>query len=115
MDADNDGWVEPGEIHAWRYRVIDVDNDGIITVVEHRAYWAGWKGVVNTDLEKKYDANGDGYLDWVEAQALLRDRLRIIETDGRAIVNTDLEREFDADGDGVIDREEAEGIRDVLD
>lgn len=115
VDVNNDGWVEPAEVHGWRYRVIDTDHNGIITVAENRTYWAGWKGAVNTDLERKYDANGDGYLEWPEGRELLKDRLRVIETDGRAVVNTDIEREFDADGDGVIDREEADAIREVLD
>ena len=70
---------------------------------------------MNTDLERKYDADGDGYLEWAEGRELLRDRLRVVETDGRAVVNTDTEREFDADGDGVIDRDEAAAIREVLD
>lgn len=115
VDVDNDGWVEPAEVHAWRYKAIDADHNGVITPVENRAYWVAWKGVVNTDLERKYDANGDGYLEWPEGRELLKDRLRVVETDGRAVVNTDIEREFDADGDGVIDREEADAIREVLD
>ncbi|MBU1694338.1 MAG: hypothetical protein KKC51_10295 [Verrucomicrobia bacterium] len=114
MDADHDGWVEPGEVNTWRLRVIDVDHNGMISVVEHRTYWVNWKGVVNTPLERQYDANHDGYLEWPEARALMQDRLRIIETDGRAVVDTEIEREFDADGDGVIDRDEAEAIREVL-
>lgn len=113
-DADHDGRVEPAEVRGYRLRVIDADHDGKITVAERRVYWVGWRAAVNTDVERKYDANHDGILEWVEAREMLRDRLRIIETDGRAIVNTDLEREFDDNGDGVIDRDEAAELKAAL-
>ena len=45
---------------------------------------------------------------------MLRDRLRVINTHGRARVNTALESSYDADGDGIIDRDEARAIRDAL-
>lgn len=113
-DIDGDGWVEPAEIHTWRLKTRDLDNDGIITVVESRTYWTAWRNVVTMPIEQNYDANGDGYLDWSEAQELLNAKIRIIETDGRAIVDTEIEREFDSNGDGVIDPEEAEEIREAL-
>ena len=114
-DANGDGKVEPAEVRAYRYRVIDVNHDGKITVEERRAYYVSWKRVVNTEAEKKYDANGDGYLEWPEAREFLKDRLTIINTDGKAIVNTDIEREFDDNGDGVIDRSEAAELKEALD
>jgi len=113
-DKDGDGRVEPAEYRAHHLRVMDLDRNGQITVIERRGYWVGWKGIVNTDVERRYDANGDGYLEWVEAQALLQDRMRILATDGRAIVDTDIEREFDGNCDGVIDQTEAEAIREAL-
>lgn len=114
-DKDKDGRVEPAEIRAFHLKRLDKDNDGVITVVERRTYWVGWRSVVDTELEKKYDANGDGWLDWVEARELLRDRRRVIETDGRAIVNSAIEKQFDANGDGIIDAQEAEELRAALD
>ena len=114
-DANGDGRVEPAERRAYRLQVIDINHDGIITVEERRAYYVSWKRVVNTDAERKYDANGDGYLEWPEAREFLKDRLTIINTDGKAIVNTDIEREFDENGDGVIDKEEAAAVREALD
>jgi hypothetical protein len=113
-DADGDGRVEPAEYRAHHLRVVDLNRDGSITIVERRTYWTGWKGIVNTEVERRYDANGDGYLEWPEARALLQDRMRVINTDGRAIVDTDIEREFDENCDGVIDRKEAEAIREAL-
>lgn len=114
-DANGDGRVEPAEMRMYRTQVIDVDHDGKITVEERRAYYASWKRVVNTPVEKKYDANGDGYLEWPEAKKLLQDRLTIINTDGKALVNTDIEHEFDDNGDGVIDASEAVQLKEVLD
>ena len=67
-----------------------------------------------TSVEKKYDANGNGYLSPVEAKELLKDRLRLVRTHGRAKVNTPLEREFDANNDGIIDRKEAEAIKEAI-
>jgi hypothetical protein len=99
----------------YRLQVVDVNKDGTISVEEHHAYYASWKRVVNTEAEKKYDANGDGYLEWPEAQAFLKDRLTIISSDGKAIVNTDIEREFDDNDDGVIDAIEAVRLKEVLD
>ena len=114
-DTDNDGKVEPVEARAYRLQVIDINKDGTITVEERRAYYGSWKRVVNTDAERKYDANGNGSLEWPEAREYLKDRLTIINTDGKAIVNTDLEREFDDNGDGVIDRSEAVQLKEALD
>jgi hypothetical protein len=65
-------------------------------------------------MEKKYDADGDGWLTGDEAKEYMKDRLRLIHTNGRAKVDTDIEKEFDANGDGIIDRSEAQAIRDAL-
>jgi len=113
-DMNGDGKVDPAEVRAYRLRVFDINHDGKITVEERRTYYVNWKRVVDTDAEKKYDANGDGYLEWPEAREFLKDRLTIINTAGKALVNTDFEREFDVNGDGVIDREEAAAIREAL-
>lgn len=114
-DANGDGKVEPAEARIYRTQIIDINRDGTITVEERRGYYASWKRVVNTDAERKYDANGDGYLEWPEARKFLEDRLTIINSDGKAIVNTDIEREFDDNGDGVIDRNEAIELKEALD
>jgi len=113
-DRNKDGHVDWKEIRVYHKTKMDTDNNGTITVKERRAYWVKTKSVVNTDFEKKYDKNGDGYLTWDEGRELLKDKHRIIQTKGRAIVNTDLEAEFDANSDGMIDRSEASAILEAI-
>ncbi len=114
-DRNRDGHVGPVEARAWHRRTVDVNGDGTITVVDRRAVLVSWRNAVNTSLEKKYDANADGFLEPAEARELLLDRITVIKTDGKAIVTTDLEREFDDNGDGVIDPDEAKAIQEALD
>lgn len=114
-DTDHDGRVEPVEARAHRLQVIDVNKDGSISVEERRAYYGSWKRVVSNDAERKYDANGNGSFEWPEAREYLKDRLTIINTDGKAIVDSDIEREFDDNRDGVIDGVEAAQIKEALD
>ena len=83
-------------------------------MVESEAYWSTWRNKANTPLEVKYDANRDGYIDWVEAKLLLRNRLTIIDTDGQVIVSTDIERAFDTDNNGILDTNEAIAIRKAI-
>jgi len=113
-DTDGDGRVSVKELRTHRHTVMDKDGNGKINAKERRMFWLKKKSKVNTAYEKKYDADGNGYITGDEAKELLRDRLRIINTHGRAIVNTDLEREYDANGDGVIDVEEAKAIKDAV-
>ena len=113
-DANNDGKVDWKEIRTYHKTRMDTDNNGTITVIERRNYWLKTKSVVNTEYEKKYDTNGDGYLTWAEGKELLKDKHRIIQTKGWAIVNTDLEAEFDANSDGIIDRSEASAILEAV-
>lgn len=113
-DANNDGKVDLKEVRSYHLTQMDTDHDGAVTVAERSAYWTKTKAVVNTELEKKYDVDTDGYLSWTEGKELLKDKLVIVNTKGKAIVNTDLEAEFDANGDGVIDRAEAPAVQAAL-
>ena len=113
-DVDGDGKVSAKELRTHHRTVMDKDGNGKIDAKERRMFWLKKKSKVNTAYEKKYDADGDGYISGDEAKELLRDRLRVINTHGRAIVNTDLEREYDANGDGIIDKEEAKAIKDAI-
>jgi len=113
-DTDKNGKVSAKELRAYHHAVMDKNGDGKIDKKERTAYWTQRKAKVNTEVEKKYDINSNGYIDGDEAKEMLRDRLRIINTHGRAKVNTDLEREYDANNDGVIDKEEAAAIKDAL-
>jgi len=113
-DTDGDGKVSLNELKSYRVSVMDGNGDGAIDKTERRRYWISVKSKVNTEREEKYDADGDGYISGDEAEEMLRDVLRVINTHGRAKVNTDLEASYDADGDGVISREEAQLMRDAL-
>ena len=113
-DRNKDGKVGPREHRAFVHKAMDKNNDGLVDLKERAGYWRAVKSKVNTPLEKKCDADGDGWLSGDEARQFLTDRLRLVRTAGRAKVDSPLERRFDADGDGVIDRDEAEAIRDAL-
>ncbi len=113
-DANKDGRVDRAELHTYHLGVMDADHNGVITPAERKIHWAGKHAVVNTAAEKKYDTNGDGYLSWEEGREMLKDRVAIIQTHGRAIVNNELEMEFDTNKDGVIDRTEAAQLKDAL-
>jgi Ca2+-binding EF-hand superfamily protein len=65
---------------------------------------------VNTPIEKKYDANGDGWLQPDEVREMLKDKQAIIKTHGKAKVDTELEARYDANGDGIIDANEAKAM-----
>ena len=113
-DVNGNGRVEPAEVRIYRLQVIDINHDGSISVEERRGYYEGWKRIVRTEEERKYDANADGFLEWPEAREFFKERLTIINTEGKAIVNTDIEREFDENCDGMIDGSETAGIQEAL-
>ncbi len=113
--------LSPGSADArwpWvRARHADRNRDGVVTAREIRMdrHWpVNHRIAVTHALWKPFDVNHDGFIERAEYHAYLRDRLRIIDTDGRAIVDTDLERAFDVNRDGVIDRAEADAIREEL-
>ena len=110
-DKNNDGKVDAVELRVHHLAKLDANGDGKIDLAERRVYWTKRWRVVDTAVEKKYDKDGDGFLDWAEAREMLKDKLILIETDGKAKVDTDLELEFDTNGDGVIDKSEAPALR----
>lgn len=116
-DTNGDGIVDTNESEAWKKLTrerIDLDGDGVISPKERRLCWRHARSRVNTALEQKYDANGDGWLEPEEVKELLRDKCTLIKTDGQAKVDTPLEEEYDASEDGIIDASEAEAIREDL-
>lgn len=113
-DANADGKVGPAELRAWRLKHMDKDGDGVIDAKERNLWWLHRRWKVDTELEKKYDKDGDGWLNGEEARELLKDRWTLIATDGKAKVDSAIEKEYDANGDGVIDKEEADALKDAL-
>jgi Ca2+-binding EF-hand superfamily protein len=113
-DSNGDGKVGPAELRAWRLKHLDKNGDGIIDAKERLLWWQVRRWKVDTELEKKYDKDGDGWLSGEEARDLLRDRWALINTNGKAKVDSAIEKEYDADGDGVIDKEEAGALKDAL-
>ncbi len=113
-DANNDGKVSLKELRVYHVSRMDADGNGAITIEERRVYWNRKRSVANTPLTKQFDVNGDGYLSWEEGRMLLKERLALINSEGKAIITTDLEMEFDVNGDGVIDRAEESAVQAAL-
>ena len=113
-DTNQDGVVDRSELRNQLLETVDKNNDGVVSPRERKKFAMHHKSKVNTKAEERYDTDKDGFINRSEARELLRDRLRIINTHGRAVANTDLEREFDSNNDGIIDRDEANLLRDSL-
>jgi hypothetical protein len=112
-DTDGDGRVDGMELRVYHIKRMDANGDGVIQPAERVAYWKRAR-IVDTEIERKYDRNGDGFLEWPEVRELLKDRYALIVTQGQAKVDTDFELEFDADQDGVIDKTEAAALKAAL-
>lgn len=116
-DTNSDGVVDSNELSAWKKlerERIDLNNDGVIDPKERRLSWRHGRAKVNTDLEQKYDANSDGWLEPGEVKELLKDKEALIKTHGKAKVDTEIESEYDANKDGIIDAEEAKNLMEDL-
>jgi len=112
-DANGDGRVGAAEARKYWTAAMDGNGDGKVTLAERNKFWVARRNVT-TSIEKQYDEDDDGELDEEEVEELLRDRLRIINTKGKAKVDSPVEAAFDANEDGVIDRNEAELIKAYL-
>ena len=113
-DTDGDGKLNAQERAAWKTLTkerIDLDGDGVISAKERRLCWRHARSRVNTKLEKKYDANDNGWLEPEEVKELFKDKYGHIKAHGKAKVDSPLEEEYDANGDGVIDADEAEVMK----
>ena len=116
-DTNNDGVVDAGELSAWKKlkrERIDLNNDGVIDAKERRLCWRNAKSKVNTAVEQKYDANGDGWLEESEVRQMLRDRHQLVKTKGKAKVDSAIEAEYDINSNGIIDQEEAQAMKEDL-
>ena len=76
--------------------------------------WKHNHTIVSTDIEKRYDLNGDGIIDPAEAKAELEERLFVVHAYGKAVVNTPLEAEYDTNKDGVLVASEVVALKQSL-
>ncbi len=113
-DTNGDGQIDKRELAAWeklKKESIDENKDGIIDGKERRRYWRHSRSRVNTDQEKKYDLNSNGWLESNEAKKLLQDRHAAVKSTGKAKVETEIEADYDSDGNGIIDSNEAKDLK----
>jgi Ca2+-binding EF-hand superfamily protein len=128
FDVNGDGVIDRREAHALRValgeraivdkqweKIADRNKDGKVDAHEAKVFWRKHKSKVDTPIEKKYDADGNGWLSGSEAKKMLGDLATLIKTNGKAKVNTPLEKQFDANADGIIDSAEAQAILDAID
>jgi Ca2+-binding EF-hand superfamily protein len=116
-DTNGDGTVDGNELSAWKTlekERIDLNNDGIIDAKERRLCWRHARSKVNTELEKKYDINSNGWLEPEEIREMLKAKHALIETNGQAKVDSDSEAEYDINNDGVIDSSEAGALKEDI-
>jgi len=109
-DTNSDGKVDNTELASWKQLErdrIDLNNDGTIDAKERRLSWRHARCRVSNDIEKKYDADSDGWLQPEEVKQMLRAKYAIVRTSGAAKVDSELEREYDTNSDGVIEQAEA--------
>lgn len=104
VDRNKDGVIDKKEIKMEKSR----------ERYEERRAWKIRKAKVNSAVEAKYDANGDGWLQPSEARELVRSRYELVKTNGKARVDTELEAKYDANGDGVIEYNEAVAMQEDL-
>ncbi|MFH1640542.1 MAG: hypothetical protein ABIA66_01125 [Candidatus Omnitrophota bacterium] len=113
-DTNSDGLVDSDELSAWKTlekERVDLNNDGTIDAKERRLCWRHARCKVNTELEKKYDSNSNGWLEPEEVRTMLRARHALIVSKGQAKVDSEAEAEYDTNNDGVIDLNEAETLK----
>ena len=106
--------MDGAELRAFHIVKLDANGNGVIEPGERDHYWRR-RWVVNTPVEKKYDHNGDGYLEWPEAKEMLKHKHALIMSGGLVKVDTDLELEFDANANGIIDASEAPALKAAID
>lgn len=109
-DTNHDGVVDRSEIKDW----YDRNDDGKITPQEAKAALQRQRAKVSNPFERRYDADGNGWISHQERREMVKAKLRLIDTHGKAKVDTPWERFFDANNDGVITRNEAVRMREAL-
>jgi EF hand len=93
----------------WEERA-DKNDDGVVGKNEAARAWHHRKFHVNTALEKRYDADGNGYITTNEARSLLQAKRALVISKGQAKVDSEIEREYDTNGDGILTKQEAQAM-----
>ncbi len=112
-DKNQDGNVDMQELEAWKKlerERIDLNGDGVVSPKEKRLCWRHARSKVNTNLERKYDQNGNGWLETNEVKELLKSRYKYVKSNGKASVDSSIEEGYDADANGIIDSKEAQAL-----
>jgi hypothetical protein len=118
-DTNKDGVLDDAELFAWKkleIERIDSNRDKQIDDQEIRQAWKYAPSPVSTDLEQKFDANGNGWLEPEEARKLLFRRVDelILQNKGKGPIKTWLEEFYDTNEDGILDLEELKNLREDL-
>lgn len=116
-DTNADGAVDSSELAAWKKiqkERIDLNGDGEISAKERRLCWRHAKNKVNTRTERRYDVNGNGWLETEEVKTMLRERHKQVKRKGKVKVDSTVEEEYDSNNDGVIDEDESKDIAEDL-
>ena len=110
--------LDDDELFSWKdFEVgrLDSNRDHQIDDAEKRQVWKYLPSPANTELEQKFDADGNGWLESEETRKILFRRIEsIFMTNGREAIKTGLEKLYDTNQDGVIDLEELKSLREDL-
>ena len=100
-----------------KFKHADKNKDGVVDKKEwkmQKKWEHRQRSRVNNKFERKYDADGDGWLEPSEAKKLLEDKWQLIKTEGKAKVDCPIEAEYDINSNGIIDYEEAQAMKEDL-
>lgn len=115
LDANGDGKLSPDEFVGQRFAMIDVDKDGVVTMVEYVVFFAGADAATDqTAACDKWDADGDSAIIVVEEIAYRKSGFAAMDANGDGKVTPDemkaaQDKQFkslDANNDGVLTVEE---------
>lgn len=116
-DTNLDGVVDKEELAVWQKLIkgkIDSDQDGIISPKEKRTAWKYARTQAKNEMEKRYDKNGDGWLEPAEVKMFLKDKYSLIAKEGKIKVDSLLEKEYDQDNNGILDAQEVKALQEDL-
>jgi hypothetical protein len=106
-DGDADGKLSAAELYAFKKEMLDDDQDGVLSSDDYRRFFKRVRSLVQTPREKRFDRNGDGFLDGDEIPAMLKDRLSSLKGVPKRPVESKFDRLFDSNVDGNLSSDEA--------